>query len=231
MYKGLLKKMSSIRFSEKGVSLTRYYLTVGLLLLSAVVNVAYRSIDRQVFEKPRIEAFPREMGEWVHTVDIRMNQGVVDILQADGLVFREYRGPANLPVSLCLMYHINDRYGAHSPEVCYTSQGWTIEFEGERHTRHAVLPNSGFEVNQFTVEKGDQRRVVLYWFFGSDKRQTASRTRQMLANAAHRLFHTTSISGFVRVSSPMEPDSEAVSMEHVIDFADQVAVAIQPYLP
>jgi EpsI family protein len=209
----------------------RYLLLVGVLAISMLVNIAYRNIPREWSELPRLQEFPEQVGEWKHVGDITMDRRVVDVLGADGLIFREYQNPLGESVILCIMYHVNDRYGAHSPEICYTSQGWDIQLEGSRQTKRVALPDSHLEANEFTVEKGDQRQIVLYWFFGSGKRQTPSRTLQMLANAGHRLTHSVSVSGFVRVSSPIAPLTEAGSMKRATEFADRVAVAIPSYLP
>lgn len=194
-------------------------------------NIAYRNIPHEWSELPRLQEFPEQVGEWKHVGDITMDRRVVDVLGADGLIFREYQNPLGESVFLCIMYHANDRYGAHSPEICYTSQGWDIQLEGTGRTKRVALPDSHLKANEFTVEKGDQRQIVLYWFFGSGKRQTPSRSLQMLANAGYRLTHSLSVSGFVRVSSPIASTTGTDSMKRTTEFADEVALTIPSLLP
>lgn len=217
--------------TEKSSPSARYYLLLGLLATMAAANIGYRYAPRKWSELPQFQTFPKQVGEWSHVRDVAIDRSIIEILGADGLLGREYRDSENHRNQLYLMYHLNDRYGAHSPEVCYTSQGWEIEFEGARQTRRVMLPLSGLEANLFVAKKGEQRLIVLYWFFGSGGRQTPDRTRQMVANAAHRLTHTVSISGFVRVSSPIVPGAEVSAMQRAVEFADQVAIDLPSYLP
>jgi Protein of unknown function (DUF3485) len=50
----------------------------------------------------------------------------------------------------------------YSPQLCYPAQGWEIE---QRGLHPIPLPTGDkIEINKLILQKGVEKRVVLYWF-------------------------------------------------------------------
>ena len=73
-----------------------------------------------------LKMFPDKVGEWVATEEIKMDSTKVEALEPSSLVFRKYENKNKDAVWLCIVYHQNDRWRAHDPQVCYKSQGWSL---------------------------------------------------------------------------------------------------------
>ena len=165
-----------------------------------------------------LRAVPYDFGLWVG-LDSEFERAVVDELRADDLLIRRYVD-GEKSVWLCLVYHQNRRYGSHDPLLCYTSQGFAIA-----HAGRAVVDDgtaSGLTVNTCIAERGEDSRVVWYWwttegFSTGDPGAFRSRLA-MLGALDNRSWGT-----FVRVESVLREDGVPGATERVRDFAGRVA--------
>ena len=165
-----------------------------------------------------LRAVPREFGPWVGT-DAEFERAVVDELRADDLLIRRYVN-GEKSVWLCLVYHQNRRYGSHDPLLCYTSQGFSIARAGR-----AVVDDgspSGLTVNTCIAERGEDSRVVWYWWTTeglSTGDPGAFRSRMAMLGALDNRSWGT----FVRVESVLRADGVPGATERVSEFAGRLA--------
>ena len=210
----------------------KYFITIGFLLLASFYAL-YGYKPRNSSETADIiKMFPRKVGEWVATEDVEMDKSKITALEPSSLVFRKYENKNKDALWLCIVYHQNDRWGAHDPQVCYRSQGWDLyDYGGRYETVKFPLKGLEHEVNRFYVEKQGTREMVLYWWFGSKGKQMASRFDQILNMVYSGIFYGYIESGFVRISLQLRAGYEEKDKANAVDFAKEVSKAIRKYLP
>ncbi|OGP83317.1 MAG: EpsI family protein [Deltaproteobacteria bacterium RBG_13_65_10] len=200
------------------------WLIVILLAAASLANVGiakYRNPEGQA--PPKLEALPEAIGPWRSARNLDMPQYVLAILRPDAWVSREYHDPSGRVAYVFAQFHATNRWGAHQPEVCFTSQGWAIEYQKLASTVERRLPGTRVGVNRFLAHKGESTQVVLYWWFSSGKLQTASRTAQMLDALRTQVFTGKGGgNGFIEVSMSLTPGSEAKDEEALERFAAQL---------
>jgi EpsI family protein len=165
-----------------------------------------------------LRGVPRTFGPWQGT-DSEFEKAVVDELQADDLLIRRYRD-GERGVWLCLVYHQNRRYGSHDPLLCYTSQGYTISHSGRARVDDGSP--EGLVVNTCLAERGEQTRVVWYWWTTqglSTADPGAFRTRMAMLGALDNRSWGT----FVRVESVLREDGPVGATARVREFSGLVA--------
>ena len=132
------------------------------------------------------------------------------------LVFRNYANSQGRLVNLVVVYHQNDRWGAHDPTVCYKSQGW--ELVEKPHDVTIPHNNGSIEVKRFIVTRGGISSLVYYCWFSSNKKLTPSRNMQMLDMVFNGLVRGYTESGFLRFSTMMDTLNPKPAVTDLNDF-------------
>ena len=115
--------------------------------------------------------FPRAISDWRVVGEGLLESDVLEQLRPDDYLARDYQSSpvdepgGGAPLSLFIGYFESQRLGnhPHSPRRCLPGSGWApYEF------REAIIPASAdtpaFPVNEYTLERGSNRIVVLYWY-------------------------------------------------------------------
>jgi EpsI family protein len=93
-----------------------------------------------------------------------MDLATMRVLGVDDYVMRSY-STADQLVGLYVGYYRSQRQGdtIHSPMNCLPGAGW-VPVEAGR----LLIPTAGgeVEVNQYLIQKGEERQVALYWYEG-----------------------------------------------------------------
>ncbi len=184
---------------------------VVLLALTGAANAGIAKFrNPEATPAPALGALPERVGAWRSGGDLEMPPEVLRILRPDAFVSRVYRGPEGRRAMLFAQFHGTNRWGAHQPEVCFTSQGWSIEYQKLSSTMEATLPGTKVTANRFLAHKDTTTHLVYYWWFSSGRFQTASRTAQMLEALKQQILTGKGGgNGFIEVSMPLRPGSEA----------------------
>ncbi|MDP3938387.1 MAG: EpsI family protein [Deltaproteobacteria bacterium] len=202
---------------------TRKYgwVIVILLALTSLANAGilkYRNPEAQA--APELDALPARVGDWTSEGNLDMPQYVLDVLNPDAYVSRTYEDGEGNGIYLFAQFHGTNRWGAHQPEVCFTSQGWSIEYQQLASTVEETLPGTDVTANRFLARKGQTTQVVLYWWFSSSNYQTASRTAQMLDSLKSQIIRGEGGgNGFIEVATTVTPGSEDEADERLRRFA------------
>ena len=210
----------------------KYIIPILLILLSNIY-ILFLYKPKSSLEMAKIlQMFPRKVGEWIAIEDIKMDSYDKTVLEPSSLVFRKYENEKKDAVWLCIVYHQNDRWGAHDPQVCYRSQGWTLSnYGGRDETTKISFKELNIEVNQFYVEKEAVRELVLYWWFAAEGEQMGSRFDQICNMIYTGIFKGYLESGFVRVSIILEPGKEEEDKKTAISFAREVSKVLKRSFP
>jgi EpsI family protein len=186
----------------------KYLIVVAILILLGAYTHFYKPARIQA-DHGRLARLTRDIPGWTFIDDIQLNYAQYTALDPDSLVFRRYRKGRGPMLTFSVVYHRNDRWGAHDPKICYISQGWEIKSAETDHTIRAG--ESPLSVRRFVVTKDNVQSLVYYYWFSSNNRFTASRTRQMIDMVLQGLHHGYTESGFVRVSMPFQTDIREVT--------------------
>ncbi len=197
------------------------WVIVILLALTSLANVGimkYRDPEAQA--PPDLDALPERVGDWTSHGDLDMPQYVLDVLKPDAYLSRSYKDEEGRGIFLFAQFHGSNRWGAHQPEVCFTSQGWSIEYQKLASSVEETLPGTGVTANRFLARKGQATQLVLYWWFSSSNYQTASRTAQMLESLKSQIIRGEGGgNGFIEVAMEVTPGGEREAAERLRGFA------------
>jgi len=109
-----------------------------------------------------IHTFPMNIGEWT-AEELTVTQKEKDILETDNVFVRRYSKTSGEEAFLFIVYSQNNRKVSHPPEVCYTGSGASIT-NSEHDSIVSVQNNLEIKTNRLTVEKGNDKQVLFYWF-------------------------------------------------------------------
>jgi EpsI family protein len=123
-------------------------------------------IDETKIGLPGLHDLPLDVGHWRAAGEETMDAATVAYLKPDEYILRDYanaQGGAPLGVFVAYFKSLQNVYGPHSPRICLPGSGWLIT--NSKETRIPVPGHAaGIPVNQFTMEKGGQQILVLYWY-------------------------------------------------------------------
>jgi len=206
----------------------RRYLLVIIGLLSIGIFSAFYT-PKHIQVNKDFENLEIKIDGWHFLEDIKLDQKTYDALDPKSFIFRNYRNNKGDVLNLIVVYHKNDRWGAHNPIVCYKSQGWDV-IEGLRSLTIRIN-NQDFPINRFVVKKGGVKNLVYYYWFSSNKKMTANRNKQMFDMVLNGLIHGYTESGFVEMSmhinSLIEEDRK---VEELNDFTAKFTLLLEKIL-
>ncbi len=189
------------------------YIPVIVILAIAICAVAYLYIPHNVKKaKVDLDNFPNKIGEW-QGVDVKVNRRVYEILNPDGLLFKEYTNKKGEKVALVIVLGLNKRESFHPPEVCYSGGGGTVD--SKTVEKISLTGGQTLEVNKLIVENTRNRsqQAAMFWFTAGDQ-HFASYYRQQIAIVWNEFKTHNSWGSLIRVStaeSPLEKKTKAVS--------------------
>jgi len=205
----------------------RAAVVVALLVAVRFYSAHVVSAEAVVPREP-LAALPLALGEWTGHEAPPLADDVLTQLGVDDYVNREYMKGAMIPVGLYVGYYASQRQGdtIHSPQNCLPGAGWRPVETG---VADLTLGGRSVEVNQFVIQKGLDRQLVLYWYQGRGRVVANEyKNKALLMLDAARLHRTNG--GLVRLITPIETttsDAKAV----VTSFAVTLFPHLDKHLP
>lgn len=175
-------------------------LVLAMLLLTGLVSWWLLLRPATDHDPLSLDALPAELNGW-HSVEIEMDQGVSEMLAADHNVQRAYLHPHGFQIFVYVGYYGTSRGGTpeHTPDVCYPAQGWSILDSRLRRIGGA----SGFDLQEFTVEKAGEQRLVHFWYRTERTSGITSVTGLRLSHFLGRLTRNRADGALIRLSTPV----------------------------
>ena len=198
---------------------------VAVALLAGASLVSSRTIRADEVSVPRdsLASLPPVIDGWQGRTAAPLADDVLAQLGVDDYVNRTYMKAGAAPIGLYIGYYASQRQGdtIHSPQNCLPGAGWRPVSSA---IREIASGGRTLRVNEYVIEKGMSRQVVLYWYQGRGRvvaNEYANKALLMLDAA--RLHRTNG--GLVRVLAPV-----AVSTGDTSNDAVAVAAALFPFL-
>jgi EpsI family protein len=207
---------------------------VSAILLAGTALVLEARNGREIIPQRRpLSSFPRTLDTWTGT-DVPMTQDVLDVLGPGDFLLRDYRDTNPHPkpdVFLFIAYFPSQRAGdtIHSPKNCLPGAGWT-PIRADRITVD-VAGRTPFQANRYLIAKGDDRQLVLYWYWAHDRAVASEYAAKFYLIADSIRMHRTDGS-LVRLSMPLAPGESSERAERdLIAWAARVVPLLNTYIP
>lgn len=192
----------------------KYLIIISILTLICLYSVVYK--PPVVSSNMQLLNIPEQIADWHKVKDLTISDNVYAALKPDSLIMREYMNVKGDSLILCIVYHQNERWGAHDPKVCYRSQGWEIQNSNTRTIKN--LGNRVLEVNEFVISNKNENRIVTYWWFTSGKKCMSSRLKHMVYMCRNGFMYGYIESGFIRISTPISLNDFRTSRNRMDNF-------------
>lgn len=195
---------------------------IGAFLLLTTTLVASKLTESR---KPELLAEPLDTIGWniagfTGSDNPRLSDGILKKLLADSYLARTYSKPG-VNADLFIAFYTQQRAGEsmHSPKHCLPGSGWEIADYG---TTDIPVKGQHFTVNKYTVSKGQERMLVLYWY-QSRNRIIASEYMGKILLARDALLHNSTAGSIVRITVPDQPEA----LKNACDFAADLIPQVQ----
>jgi EpsI family protein len=183
---------------------------------------------------PGIREAHRALQEFPATIELRHSEDrpydadVVQAIGADDYLNRLYSGGAP-SIELFIGYYQDQRSGdrIHSPRNCLPGSGW--EPVSSRQLRIGSLLGRPVIVNEYLVEQGTSRDLVLYWY-QTRRRVIASEYSAKYWLVMDGLRRRSTDGTLVRIWTTAA-DGEPSAQARAADFARQVYPQVAELLP
>ena len=150
----------------------KYFIIILILMFTCFYTVSHK--PRGVSSQVRPLNIPDQIADWHKVKDLTISEDAYVALKPNSLIMREYSSvKGDDPLLLCIVYHKNDRWGSHNPQVCYKSQGWQVMDTKTRTIK--IFGFKDFEVNEFVISKNNEKKncnlLVVYFGQKADGQQ------------------------------------------------------------
>ena len=205
----------------------RVLLTAGMLV-AALVMLHGLSHGEQMAARQPLRELPLALDHW-QGEERAVEQRLVEAVGVDDYVNRIYTNGSGEPLGLYLGYYSTQRTGdtIHSPKNCLPGAGWTPVRAGR-----LTIPLPGgdpIEVNEYLVEKGLDRHLVLYWYHARGRVEPSEYWAKawLVLDAITR---NRTDGALVRLVTPTR-DGESKARARAVDFVQAVHPHLNRFVP
>lgn len=207
----------------------RFAAAAVIMLFAAIFLQARQRVE--VFpSRAALGSFPQQLGSWTGT-DVPLDNDTLKVLGPGDFLLRSYTDDQDAPLDLFIAYFPSQRAGdtIHSPQHCLPGSGWVPI---ENHAITMTMPrHRPFPMNRYVIRKGDDRRIVLYWFWAHD-RGIASEYWAKFYLVTDSLRMNRSDGALIRITSLMYQGETADAAEQrLMPFTNSVLPLLNTYIP
>lgn len=202
-------------------------LFTALLLVGAMALLHAAARQEQVPPRRPLTELPLQVAGYTGR-DLPIEARLLTAAGVDEYVNRVYEAP-DRDVALYIGYYKSQRTGdtIHSPKNCLPGSGWEPLRAGR-----ASIPLAGrapISVNEYLVEKGRNRVLVLYWYQAHGRAEASEYSAKfwLVVNA---IQHNRSNGALVRVMTDLRGGEEA-ARARVVGFAQGLYPLLNDFIP
>ncbi len=202
-------------------------------LILGQMAIYYAIANRAEF-KPNIDPlskFTQTIEDWRMVQQFPMEKEVADVLKADDTVTRIYAKPDGENASLFVAFFRSQRTGVapHSPKNCLPGAGWVV-FKDSKQYLQVPGRAAPMEVNHYTIQKGDSKSIVIYWYQSRD-RIVASEYKAKVFVVADAIRYNRTDTALIRVMVPYSGTNEEAAAKTAEDFVRALYAPLSRALP
>ena len=193
----------------------KLYFLILLFLLTSII--AFRSLGTAtVVHKPAMKDYFGEIPGYTTLQHIPLAESAVEMLNLDDYFYTAYLGP-NGKVNLYIGYYYsaNKAYAAHSPLICYPSQGWEIKKQPVAH--ELKVGSHVIHYEEIVTSFGTSKELVLYWY-QAYKETNIQIYKNKIDIGYNKFRYNNEQHAFVRVSVPFNGASREEVHQVALDF-------------
>lgn len=212
-------------------------IVLSAILLATTSYVVYAMEPEKVPLRESLQALPLQVQPWQGRNEPAFEDDILEQLGVDEYVLRTYVSASQPWVGLYAGFYESQRQGdtMHSPLNCLPGAGW-LPIKQDRATFDVVNAagvTQQITVNEFVIEKGLDRQVVLYWYQSHGRVVASEYTSKLyMIGDAMRLNRTDG--AMVRVITPIAgPDrtAEIAAKARAQQFVQGLFPALSRVLP
>ncbi len=180
-------------------------------------------IDEAKIGIPGLHDLPWQVGPWQATAEQSIGPDVTAYLKPDEYILRDYVDNGNggtIGLFVAYFKSLQNTYGPHSPRICLPGSGWLVSSSKIANIAVPGRPG-GIPVNQFTMEKSNQRILVLYWY-QNDRDVWAEEFYAKLRLLPDLIRYRRSDVSLVRLVAPMRDSSSDPELKDCAQFTEQI---------
>jgi EpsI family protein len=184
------------------------------------------SVPRQPFN-----SLPHQLGAW-SGAEVPLSSEILNVLGPGDFLSRTYQNSfTSEVVDLFMAYFPSQRAGdtIHSPENCLPGSGWS-----PLESRQVVLSLPGhapFRANRYLIGKGEERGIVLYWYWAHDRAE-ASEYLAKFYLVADSMRLNRSDGALIRVSTSLRIGEGAnTAQQRLVAFTGELVPIVNTYVP
>ena len=173
---------------------------------------------------------PKTLGNWEGS-EQPIEQRLLEAAGVDDHLSRFYTTEDGKSAGLYIGYYTSQKKGdiIHSPKNCLPGTGWEPVRAGR-----LLLPLSDgppVEVNEYLIQKGLQRNLVLYWYH-SRGRVVASEYWGKIWLVADAITRNRTDGSLVRIVVPLgEKEEEEKARKQAVEFAQLLFPRLSEFIP
>ena len=158
-----------------------------------------------------LSRLPLALDGWSGREAAPLADDVVALLGVDDYINRRYARPGAEALGVYVGYYDTQRQGdtIHSPQNCLPGAGWRPVASRIADVRAG---DRTLRVNEFVIQKGLDRQVVLYWYQGRGRVVANEYANKALLMLDAATVNRTN-GGLVRVIGPVVTTTEAAATE------------------
>ena len=198
-----------------GNKINRKLLILSILFLFTCVFV-YIGEDTVHISKKPMRQYLGNIDNYKTLQHIKLADNALRMLKLDDYLYVDYEGP-NGKVNLYIGYYYTagKAYAAHSPLICYPSQGWKIDEQSSDHTVNVGTYVINYD--EITTSLRNQKELVLFWYQAHHHTNTTI-VNNKIDMGVNKFFNNNEQHAFVRVSVPLEGLTLDQAQKSAIDF-------------
>lgn len=150
------------------------------------------------------------------------------MLELDDYLYAVYKdGKDRINLYIGYYFSSDKAYSAHSPLVCYPSQGWKIV--EQPRTLEIKVPPYVIHCDEIITAHGENKEIVLYWYQARQYTNTKV-YKNKIDLGYNKLLKNDEQHGFVRISVAIQDSSIDETRNTAIDFIRSFYPAFIQYL-
>ena len=193
----------------------KLFVLIGLFLVTCIL-MSMTKKEVMIKEKPPLKNYFEHINGYETVRHIELLNDHYKMLDLDDYLFVNYKGN-NRKINLYIGYYYtaNKAYAAHSPLICYPSQGWEIIVQPTKHSIDIGPHTLNYE--EIITGLGNEKELVLYWWQAYQQTNTQI-YKNKIDMGYNKFIHNNEEHAFVRVSVNLANSSFQKSEKAAIDF-------------